>query len=990
MVIGKLGTQVREGKLSRTQQRRLQEATATEQRRVERERQELATREPLADPKIKETRESLEQRLQRLNTDVESIEKQIGHRQSVGDTTTLHFLSAQKSQSLKVKAELESRISTLKGLEGRKVILTPELKTKLQEIGEVTPLFRTIGRAVDLATFTAPTQLGAGDIFSRKEMETTTFGKEAERYEKFGYSKSESQILAQASLERGGITFTPQKAQEIISTGISTSKGIKTATELSQQKVKALPTILQPKPITDIQTFLTRGGTQDLKEQPFDIREPFGIFGKARTGIEGFTERIGTKIEERMFGVAERGGASKIIDEGETVLARSISEEGKILRGGGIITPSPEREPFNIFAEAVKLTGKIATLPVLAIEKVSALILKGEARQQVFGIKELQETKFKTGITKTGQEFFIPVDPLSPREKIELGIDIGLGTAMGFGAFRGAKRFTFDPKITEIKLREIKIPKAEELQFTVIAKGKEFRIGEFTIRGETQPPKVIIETTKAREFFGLQPKQVKIKPAREFTVKTLEPVIAEQPFFVGEVRGVRPSKVRVSKLEGFQTKVDLRQFEQLHKIDKFLLQREAEALTGLPVSLEHVPKILGRKEERILSTIISEKQLKIGKPSKTRIDIDKFGVLGKKTIRSEAVSNVRTILESDKFRMAQIDTFFKDVTKPFARATGKTPKLETTLLELKEPIFLDEVTDVKFLKPADIKKTSLDQTFQLAQQKQIIRPLPKPTIKEPSTKVSKLAQDIMQDQARNLIGLPRAVGGAGLTEAQLRQFRGGVAPDVEFIVLPPSAKTPQLPDLTTKIRIDVKQVDMVETTLGLKPVTQVKTGLRMKDMLKEQLKLIEVQIPKEILKERAKQQEKLISKLMEKQITKEQLKLIESFKIVPPPPVPKPEITRTPTTTPIKKRLPLPVDIDLKGKDIVRAKVKRRKDKLFAFVESFTARALALEPVEIVLKKKGLESQLEKIQRLRTPFDIRRKPIIKIISPKKRKRRTKK
>ncbi len=315
--------------------------------------------------------------------------------------------------------------------------------------------------------------------------------------------------------------------------------------------------------------------------------------------------------------------------------------------------------------------------------------------------------------------------------------------------------FTFRRKTTIKKLRDVQTPEFIEKQLFAVSRGREFKVSEFRITGELKPPRVKITTTGLRELVGIKPISKEFISPQKFVIETIKPVIGQFPFRVVEAR-TKSNILRFTDIAG-ESRLITSRTAQLLNIDELLLKRFVESKTGIPASLETARKFAKRGTDFELSDIAITKASKFDiKTKKTTFigdDIIKtldfkdfrirfgdektfaevgFGKIklqagkGKTTELSRALTRTKELLETEEFAVFTSKTFFKDVTKPFPRAVGKTQKLKGTIFVKKEPIILDVDTGVKFVTPADIKKTPLSKTFQELQQiEQLQKILPK-------------------------------------------------------------------------------------------------------------------------------------------------------------------------------------------------------------------------------------------------------------------------
>ena len=306
----------------------------------------------------------------------------------------------------------------------------------------------------------------------------------------------------------------------------------------------------------------------------------------------------------------------------------------------------------------------------------------------------------------TAQRFQAAPTTLGKGEIIgEVGVGLlafGVGTKAGSRVTSGV----FGPITRTEIVRPIKIAEAKEVSFRVIKGGREFDVGQFVIKGETRPPLRVTTTTRFREFIGAAPIKVEISPAKTFNIQTLGNVFKGRPFKVSEVRSGRRT-ADIINIQGTTKTFSTQEISSLTKTERFALQRLLEGKTGKPVSSKTAEPLLGKEAQLNKAFIESTKELRINPKTK------EFELLpsGRRTIRFEAISRLKSVVQADKFEIINIRTEFKDVTFPFARAAGKTTRLKTELIRIEEPFLLDKAKPIgkKFFGGT---KTPLSKTFQ--------------------------------------------------------------------------------------------------------------------------------------------------------------------------------------------------------------------------------------------------------------------------------------
>jgi len=445
----------------------------------------------------------------------------------------------------------------------------------------------------------------------------------------------------------------------------------------------------------------------------------------------------------------------------------------------------------------------------------------------------------------------------------------------------GARNFFFRKKIVEIPAptRFIREPEFIQISRPLTYKEEVINIGKYKMISDVKNPTLKYTTTAFREKFGLGPigQKAEIIYSAKRIGETPNLVIGEKPFFFQtKIQGRKP--ITVDVITGTQQPSTIKDYRGLPKIRQFLWERLGEKISGRPMS-STVTKILTAERNVVLSDVSSIRVGKVTWKSPTKVRI-KTPQPGKTTTSAISISELTPIIETDLLRVSKGPLIFKDVTKPFARATGKTPSVKQTIIEIKEPIDLGG-TDVVFQQTGNVQKTSLQKTFSLQEQKikmAIIKSFPKArpakakVILEPTKPTSVMVE------------LPLMVGGAGLTEVQITRYAGKRLPGITQPVMEEDSsytfdRTPKSQNLLSakenimtgnvnRIRIRDLQIGKLSVMQGeefkIQPKEIFKSMLQPKDISKE------IQKPREIQKE--------ISKLAQKEMLKTQLKLKQSLK----------------------------------------------------------------------------------------------------------------
>ena len=290
------------------------------------------------------------------------------------------------------------------------------------------------------------------------------------------------------------------------------------------------------------------------------------------------------------------------------------------------------------------------------------------------------------------------------------GVEVGAGLVgfkLGGKAFRAVDPWT--KTTTTTKLRE---PKTEFKEISYLKPGKKgsaVRVAEYKIVGETTSPTMKVTTTNFRKTFGLKPKSVEFTQPGLYEFKTLSPVKYGEPF-LGAERKAGSNIFKIKEVSGWTEDINLKT-HKFGKLDEFLAGRFTESAAGKPVSTPNIRKFFAKESDFSGSFIQSTKLADINIKTKFFKPIQ----LGKTTNLDIAFTRTSPFVESDYAKLYYSETWFKDVTKPFARGTGKTPSLRGEILFIKDNKFMSDITpsDVRTITPASITKTPFSKTFQI-------------------------------------------------------------------------------------------------------------------------------------------------------------------------------------------------------------------------------------------------------------------------------------
>jgi len=436
-----------------------------------------------------------------------------------------------------------------------------------------------------------------------------------------------------------------------------------------------------------------------LVKQKFDLAETFVK--------EKVTEPIIFKPVERVLGksineeISTMGAGFKFLQEQKIEdIKKVIPEKLKVF--------TPILQPVDTsFVEGFSkgsiglVREKPLTLSLIGATAFVAVPAVSGLTTAVAGTKLATPLLISKGLFGTAVATDVGINLFTSPTKEVFGQRLG-ETSVEFGVFGiGAKaglassKFAFEPiRIT----RPTRLPKKSKfVEFsevkTIGGKTGEFSI--FKISGEVKPPTIRVETTRLKDFFGLEPiKVLRRTPAKPFTTYTPEPALKTEPFSVREVIGegikfktidgiqepfIFDNKIRTSP-QGFNFgKVDQSLFSRLTKArgEPFVVGGETKAFRGFILE----------KDVASLKNVRRKFSLDTGSPfvkkgSFTRKETDLTLNVFQQPKLSSVVSFVeRAPLKSTKAEFFYGDILFKNI-KTLSPRFGKTqPRLRGLIVK---------------------------------------------------------------------------------------------------------------------------------------------------------------------------------------------------------------------------------------------------------------------------------------------------------------------
>lgn len=422
----------------------------------------------------------------------------------------------------------------------------------------------------------------------------------------------------------------------------------------------------------------------------------------------------------------------------------------------------------------------------------------------------------------------------------------------------------------KIPLRRAKQPSFVESQQPFIFKGRPGIVSSFEITREISPPTFVGDISKGLLGGRIRP------PKLEITTTPFK-VLDELPVFTLTTRGGKVGKLDL--IVGKTIPASVLDLGKASPIQRLLFQRFAESRTGLKIRTEDLPKVISRELEFDIGQLRAGKigRVDIGRRP-TQFDIFPIKETGRRIRRFETLSQFQRVLKTDQFEVFKGSTFFKETTKPFARARGITLELPGIVIRRRKPIVFGEEKGIESLKFSGVKRTSLDKTFakQIQQQdlKLLIKPppSPKPT-KRTTLKIQRPSG--VSGISSLLLGVSVGVSGRASLGTFDIDFARGRFQDREKqdFFQQPQAKPEERLDINGRI----KQLGFI-TQLPLSIERQIsiqqpslKSGLEQRQFPKQReigaLKFRELLIQKRALRQTQKQiaKQKLAQKLIFKQ-----------------------------------------------------------------------------------------------------------------------------
>jgi len=270
----------------------------------------------------------------------------------------------------------------------------------------------------------------------------------------------------------------------------------------------------------------------------------------------------------------------------------------------------------------------------------------------------------------------------------------GVALMLGYGGYKGYKYLT-EPKYIQIPRGNIKSEAVDIIQPVKLG-GLNVERGKFVLK-TTIPEQRAYVTTRWRDWLGLEPpREVILSPRKVYVagVPKGQWIITREGEILNEpqvwTRRVGSNRIKASVLSGGQEMITPTEFSKLSETEKYALQKLAESKAGLPVPREFVPQILG-KDFVYSSGNLKVKDIFIMTRKGNQITLRQIPY-GKTTSMYQAPSVSKHLTIKEGIEIWGSRTGLKDITKPFARASGNVPFVDSVSLILPSMDYADELS----------------------------------------------------------------------------------------------------------------------------------------------------------------------------------------------------------------------------------------------------------------------------------------------------------
>lgn len=569
---------------------------------------------------------------------------------------------------------------------------------------------------------------------------------------------------------------------------------------------------------------------------------------------------------------------------------------------------------------------------------------------------------------------------LALQKEIPIEKRISAGMLAGFGAVGVTGKAIRYLKEPIIKPLPKPTPTYEEITLVqpMIKKGAEMQ-KVISITKRTTPQRMAVETTRFEESVlgkavkklskfetekgivgGIgkriekalipKPTKVQIQRPRVDTAWTPVPItikkgiIKEPAYFVTMGAAKKPTYVTAYGITGATERITPEMFKALPKTQKYVVQKIIEKRVGRPVSLERVGKFIPKE-----GVEIARGQLAVEKLMRLYPKTKEFRFIkpGKRVTRVEAISFIKEKPPAGEVRVFRTITGAKDITKPFARATGKIPVIKGTT-------FIKPPKDITPPKKYFVPKKMTPKTKVITKVKTTfpgLAPIAAKVFPKPRT------IQIKETKIISTIKPPPRVSLAKPTADLVKIDK------VEVVV--PEKVTPKIkPILIDKVKI--KETQIARPKLITKP-REVEETITIPKIIPKTIDLTKI-TPK--LKERTTTIPRIVPGLR----TKTKPSIIP-IRVVAPikPPTPKPP---KPPKEPTKIKIPVKIPSKIKEPEYIR-RMKKRPELFIPYVRRYGKFIPITE--KPVPKKKALKIGVTKLRRTLAATLQLRKPTGEIV-----------
>jgi hypothetical protein len=516
---------------------------------------------------------------------------------------------------------------------------------------------------------------------------------------------------------------------------------------------------------------------------------------------------------------------------------------------GGIVSAAKSVPRVGLWFTPIGFASEVGTELFSKAPSLSQIELSRQKQEQInlIDIAQRQQSYSPEYRPATKEEINVQAGgdiETSLKQQRQTEFNLALGGVAAYGALRGGMEL-FKPIVKRAGGEIIKPIEGQKHIGTVLVKdvqieGKTLQYGRVEVLRNAV---VESKTNRIKDLFGFEPTVRIVSPPKlniAVTYSTPEGKVLFGKLYKagkGGVEGVSQNILGEGISSGGMSAEELAKFGSK---PEFLLQRLAEADTGIPVSKKLAPAMFGEND------IFAAGKAKILSPS-----------------RAKPFSKIATIIRMKEpitlpsgTTVYDIEAISKDITKPLARNTGKTPSVVGKYFK---QVSKEEESGVNIISPANIKKTPLDKTFAVQVQKEANLVVLIPNVK-PASKYIPLAKadiDIAKIAPVTIEPVTQQSIYSGTGQYERTQEYGAVTPnqpsstkDILLLSQPTKAKQESAIILDIKLKqspiLDIIPKTKQESKVGIKERTAIAPLLGVANLLGQATKQQQKQTTKTI------------------------------------------------------------------------------------------------------------------------------------------------